>query len=613
MQRVVYLVVSVLMAASTVLSACGGGQQAKPATTTPPTSSAKPQTTAPATTARPSETKPAPTTTAAAKPASALYGGTIAFGIPQDMQGFDDGFSIPYNNFSMHLTNPNLLKGKWQAGPAGTNEIDWQVAMPVPLKLMDGWIAENWTMPDDQTLIFTIRKGIKWENKPPVNGRELIADDVTFTLSRMFAPETAGNYVERQHPDKHRPISFRTVDKYTVETKWPKGELSVALRDMGYECHIIAPEVIKQYGDCRDWKVGVGCGPFILKEYISGNSATLAKNPDYWEKDPMRPGNKLPYVDAFKFIVMTDKSTLIASLRTAKLDVYYAGPSQGLFTYSDADSLKKQSTQLEWASWASWLPDFIYFKMDKLDAPFAKLAVRQALSMAINRKEIADTYYGGQAEIFSYPVSPIIKDVYIPLNKSSALTQKLYSFNADEAKKMLASAGYPNGFKTKIVCSKDHIQMLSVVKDYWAKVGVDLALDVKENSVYESIYSKVGAEELMYRYCNMAQPDKFAAWRPKTTGNQSCIDDAEMNKLYDYILANAWEEEKWKKAFQEKMDYVNEQCWMIQMPVPRMYACWQPWVNDYKGYFDIGYHAGGRYLWAQYAWVDPVERKAAGF
>ena len=67
---------------------------------------------------------------------------------------------------------------------------------------------------------------------------------------------------------------------------------------------IEAREAVEKWGDLRDWHHAIGTGPFILNDFISGDSATLIKNPDYWGHDERYPQNQLPYVDKLKFRII---------------------------------------------------------------------------------------------------------------------------------------------------------------------------------------------------------------------------------------------------------------------------------------------------------------------
>ncbi len=106
-------------------------------------------------------------------------------------------------------------------------------------------LAESWETPDDTTYIFHLRKGIKWHNKPPLNGRELVADDVKFTYDRFLS--------EPGNADRHMLAAvdhIDVVDRYTV--KFVLKEPYVWLVDVlanPRSMWIIAPEVVQQFGD----------------------------------------------------------------------------------------------------------------------------------------------------------------------------------------------------------------------------------------------------------------------------------------------------------------------------------------------------------------------------
>jgi len=73
-------------------------------------------------------------------------------------------------------------------------------------------------------------------------------------------------------------------------------------------------------GDINDWHHAIGTGPFILTDFVSGSSATLVKNPNYFGHDERYPQNQLPYVDNLSVLIIPDDATALAGLRTGKID-----------------------------------------------------------------------------------------------------------------------------------------------------------------------------------------------------------------------------------------------------------------------------------------------------
>src|SRR5215813_11944633 len=142
-------------------------------------------------------------------------------------------------------------------------------------------LAERWEQPDDTTYIFHLRQGVKWHNKPPVNGRELVAEDVKFTFDRFL---TEPGNPERQLLEAVERV--QVVDRYTV--KFILNEPFVWLLDILASAicmWIIAPEVAEQYGDFKKVETAVGTGPFILERYEPNVKTVFRRNPDYF-----RPG-----------------------------------------------------------------------------------------------------------------------------------------------------------------------------------------------------------------------------------------------------------------------------------------------------------------------------------
>ena len=114
------------------------------------------------------------------------------------------------------------------------------------------------------------------------------------------------------------------------------------------------------------------------------------------------------------------------------------------------------------------------------------------MNMAVNKKALVDSYYGGHAALLGYPWPPTrtYDQIYTPLEEQSKAVQDLFIYNPDKAKQLLKEAGYPNGFKTSIVCdgSSTQLDLLSIVREDLLKVGVEMEIQPKETGVYISIY-----------------------------------------------------------------------------------------------------------------------------
>ena len=168
-------------------------------------------------------------------------------------------------------------------------------------------LAEHWETPDDTTYIFHLRQGVRWHNKPPVNGRELVAEDVKFTFDRFLTVE--GN-PERLLLEAVERVEV--VDRYTVQFRlkepfvWLLDTLASPLCTW-----IVAPEVVKQYGDLKKVETAIGTGPFMLERYEPNVKTVFRRHPEYF-----RPG--LPYVDGVEWLVLDDESTGLAMYRTGR-------------------------------------------------------------------------------------------------------------------------------------------------------------------------------------------------------------------------------------------------------------------------------------------------------
>src|SRR5919106_4643227 len=144
-------------------------------------------------------------------------------------------------------------------------------------------LAERWEYQDDRTVVFYLRKGVRFHNKPPVNGREVKAQDVKYSLERFAAK--SGFRARFDDVDR-----VEVVDDYTVKivTKHPFAPLLAQLATPSHNV-IFPKEAEEQYGDFNKAEAAIGTGPFILERYERGVKLLFKKNPDFYIKG-------LPYI-----------------------------------------------------------------------------------------------------------------------------------------------------------------------------------------------------------------------------------------------------------------------------------------------------------------------------
>jgi len=533
------------------------------------------------------------------------YGGMFISATGQPPLGWDEAYTHGWAVFTFHLTNDELTEGDWARGPGGTGELSCQLHGVHAPHLWRGCVAERWEAPDFDTLIYHIRKGIHFwlsadsEASRLVGGRELTADDVVYSLKRLY--EIPGGSIYVADPEQ-RPI-ITAPDKWTViikrgpKSQYPDRPMSLCFPgDYG---NMIAPEVIEKYEHMRDWRQSHGTGPFMLVDYVSGSSITFVRNPNYWGKDPLHPENALPYLDGIKELIIPDASTRLAALRTAKIDYL---PGVG---WEDRETLMKTNPELKELRAISNTSWNIWFRMDNPEQPWHDIKVRRALAMAIDNQAIAESLYHGDAELVTTVIMPAkeVMCMYTPLEELPESTQELYEYYPDKARQLLAEAGYPDGFKAKIITYALAAEILSVVKDYWNDVGVDIEIDVREYAVWNTIQIRRSYDELLHAYSSNSNISSglnyFAAgqWL-----NRSFLDDPKVNEANELIYENMRDWDKLCEIYKEITPHILGLCSQIELPTPYYYTVWQPWVKGYHGEYCCGFWDS--FNFRKWIWID---------
>ncbi len=540
-------------------------------------------------------------------PEEPKYGGIITSAISTDPNGFDVGVVMSILTSTIYFTHDKLIRGDWGKGPAGTGDTNWLGWCLCSWDNFGPSVAESWETPDGETIVFHIRKGCHWWDRAPVNGREITADDVVYSINRQWNSPTAFHQVA--WGAVNIPKSVKALDKYTVEIKVDPKMQGMHLNQTGAFLYLEPPELVEVYGNWNDWENIVASGPWMTSDYVVGSAITFERNPNYWAYDPNHPENQLPYADIFKRLIIPDSSTRLAALRTGKIDYLQA------LSWDDYNLLHSQHPELEsqniYGNTTMLVP-----RVDKPELPWADVRVRQAMNLALNQPEILEDYYEGQGELLSWPwyAWKEHKKVYIPLDELPQIVQDMFEYHPDKAKQLLAEAGYPDGFKTEIVCNSTQTDILSICKEQLAQVGIDMQLKVLEPGVYNSFLRGRKHDQMIVTGGKM----HFLPWfmyeiRKEAFDNCAFYENPKTRAVYEEVQWTVMKDpdETWR-LLKEITPFMLEECVIGGMlPVPYVYDMWWPWLQNWFAATRIGQWEPETNV--RYAWIDMEMKRAMGY
>ena len=545
------------------------------------------------------------------------YGGTITHHVKTPGPPIADPY-FWYPDSAISGVSEKLGIGNW-----GIDRDVHDFKGPLPVSAITGRLAESWEMPDDKTFIFHIRKGVHWHDKAPMNGRELTADDVEYNFHRMLG---LGKFTEAgpcpyfgAAPLVSIPFeSITATDKYTVVMKLTEPylpALGLILND--YFVSIMPPEVIEQYGDVQDWRNLVGTGPFMLTDWVEGSSQTYTKNLDYWGYDEKYPQNRLPYVDEIRTLVISEEGTIMAALRSGKID--WRGPIGGIVTSVD-HIVSLQRTNPEIVAHEQWFRSNYAFASNLRVPPFDDIRVRRAMQMAIDLETINNTYFKGFAD--TTPQGMVgVKGYIIPFEEWPEEVKKGYMYDPEGAEKLLDEAGYTRGadgtrFKTALHSRSDaDLGYGEIAVAYWGEIGVDVSLEVYEGwvAVHEMILAR-SYEGMVGSIAGTAyDPVMSVGWYYSDSGanNRGGSQWPELDALVDGALAATTIEEQQRLVGEADM-YSLEKHWQIWGPKMPWWWLVQPWVIGFNGeVMSLGpneFHVIQARLW-----IDSELKEAMGY
>ncbi|MGH2721948.1 MAG: ABC transporter substrate-binding protein [Actinomycetota bacterium] len=507
-------------------------------------------------------------------------GGTVTLRT-WDPPHFDPFQTISYKtHIALSFTHSRLLKHK--SGPNVT---------PGTFPL-EGDLAESWSQPNETTYVFKLRKGVRFHNKPPVNGRELTAEDVKASVEHFMTVKGNANAYMLKSLDR-----VDAVDKHIVKftLKEPSAWFLDMLANPMAVC-VVAKETLDKLGDFKKPESVVGTGPYLFDSYQPNRGMTLVRNPGYFLPN-------LPYIDRIEIAVDEDNASRIASFLGGKYDLGWEFP--GTINRTDwvqiKDKLAKSRPSLKTQEFPSNVMSHISMRTDQ--KPFSDVRVRQAMSLAIDRQGLIDAVFEGVG-VYNPAVPAALKDWSLPITQLGE-GAKYYKHDVAEAKRLLAAAGYPNGFPGSL-CFTPYgstvlVDSMQLVVKYLKDVGIDAKIDQKEYGAYigTCFYGKF--DSMTYGpQTPFLEPDNFlfGQYSPGEMKNQSHINDPVVADLL-IRQRRTFDVAKRREIIHDIQRHLAKQQYYVHAPTGTYIAVWDGALKNYGP--NLGYDYGGRLLTA---WLD---------
>ena len=204
-------------------------------------------------------------------------------------------------------------------------------------------MLESWEQTDPRSLLFKVRKGVRFHNKPPANGREMNARDIVRDWEILTADTRAGGMYEG-----HKRFKWTARDDWTIDVEMVKPDVPGIWAQDLMLIPIPAPEWKEIDDKMDDWQTvknsGIFTGPFMLEDHVDLSVTTYKKNPDYWGKDLFNTNDQVPYLDGMRIIAIDDSAAKMAALRSGKLDIL----SQFGLSGEEKDAVEKTNPEIKY-------------------------------------------------------------------------------------------------------------------------------------------------------------------------------------------------------------------------------------------------------------------------
>lgn len=463
-----------------------------------------------------------------ATPEAAMCSGSITWALDSDPSNL-----IPFGGVS----SSNM----WGKELMYDSLLEWDQDLQIQPAL-----AESYEVNDDATeYTFTLRQGVLFHN-----GQEMTAADVKYSLETAVSPPAPGIEISFLA----NLTSVEAVDDYTVKVTMAKSDPSLpGVLAWSRYTPIVPNGILDQINVLSE---GIGTGPYKLVEYVSNDRVVYTCNELYWHAG-------VPCIRDVTLKILPDEQSRVAALRSGEID-------GGTLTADVASTLEgDESLQTLRGLFAA--PRVIQFNTVE-DVPWRDVRVRQAINLAVNRQEIIDNVYGGNAELTG-AVPPGYGDWPLPNER----LQELYTPNLEQATALMAEAGFADGFDVTlqaIAAPREYTQIAEIVREQLRPLNINVTVEPLEIGTFATNIGDGNFQWASTGRGMRGDPSGFVIdFRTGTPQNATWFGDGwsndEINTLYDEALATSDVEAR-LAAYQRIQEIIAEEA-------PNLYT-----VQSYK-------------------------------
>ena len=329
-------------------------------------------------------------------------------------------------------------------------------------------LAESWSQPSPEEWVIKIKEGVLFHD-----GTEMTSEDVKYSLDRS-----------REMPKVQQVLSevnsVEVVDTYTVKIT-TNSAFAPFLYTLVHAGTSIVPKAYAESDD--NFASPVGSGPYTFVEWVSGDRVVLAKNDAYFDADNMGQSAQIT------FKVIPEGTSRTIALETGEVDVVDELPTMDIGKVEDASDLtlyQKPSTRIN------------FFAMNTEKAPFDNILVRQALNYAVDKEAIIAVALDGAG----VQADSVLAPSFLGYKKGP------YSYDPEQAKALLAKAGYPDGFEMSIMTSGDERKRIAeILQANFMDIGVTVSIEMLEWGTFIDSVLKGLEQSLVLGWTSNPDPD----------------------------------------------------------------------------------------------------------